>query len=267
MTTVEFIYNGNTIKRNLPQSWEEISARQLLAYARLSDDSSFTAHDLAIEFLNPDRDILFRLNRAQLDAVTRQLEWLWTTPINLPAFLIPEFSHKCITYYSPGNNLQHTTVEEMAMADNYLRMYAQRKDEHYLNCMVATLYRHTTPYRYIAHQLHKDDIRCGLHSKTIDRSAKRIASVPLYIRKAILYSLIGYNNYTRQVYPYLYRENDKKSMGWASTIINLAGPELGTIEQVGTMLWNNALVFMAHLELTRKPPATNPVEQQQNHSQ
>lgn len=264
MTKVEFIYNGNKITRMLPEKWDELSAQQLLAYARLADNNNTSAHDIALEFLKPGKKILFRLNRAQADSIARQLEWLWTEPITITSFSIAQFTHRCVRYYSPGDNLKNTTVEEMSMADTYMRMYAQRKDDYYLNCMVATLYRPTNLFRIIKHKYRKEDIRIPLHSRMIDAYARRIASMPVHIRKAIMYSFIGYQNATRQTYPYLYKENDKKSIGWASTIINLAGPELGTIEQVGAMNWNNALIFMAHLELTRKPASANPVEQQQN---
>lgn len=251
----------------LPEKWDELSGRQLLAYCKLIDQPETNAYNIALAFLNPDKQILFRLNRAQTDAIARNLEWLWTEECTITTFPVNHFWHRGIKYYSPGANLKNTTVEEMAIADNYLRMFVERQEDHWLNCLVATLYRHTNPYRWIKHLYRKDDIRVPLNSRVIDSAGKRLASLPLHVKKAVMYSFLGVRNDTRIRYPFLYQHRDKNNLGWSATIISLAGPELGTIDDVGAMLWNNALMFMVHNEV-RRSAITQPVnkhEQQHDH--
>jgi hypothetical protein len=252
MYRVEFIYKGKTIARRIPADWNELSKAQLLIYCKyfLMEKYKTTGEffkTISYHFLQAGARLFFKMNNAQLTAISEKLTFL-IEECTLTDFPLNYFGYRFLKYYSPGKNLRFSTVEEIANADSYFQSFNSTKDDADLCRLIATLYRPVSIAGLFRNIFSGMDIRSTFNGYTVERRAKRFKSLSPVIKHAVFMQYMGCRAMNVKNNPELYKEGGKDKFGWAGTIISLAGPEIGTIEEVGKMLWNSALIYMRKIE-------------------
>lgn len=263
MHRVDFIYNGKWVTRHPPEKWGELTLDQLLSFCKimLSDLTPVKKRSaLALSFLGVKSRNKLVMNNAELMDIIKLQDFLFDTEADLTRFLTGSLSIKTIlgfskTYHSPGDNLKHSTVGEVAFADSYLQRYILNKKDEDLCRLIAAIYRPSNLYRKFRHRLHGGDIRVTFNDNMARKRAEKFKFLPEYLKLAILYQFKGCRTMDVRNNPELYEGKDEAAaspFGWAGVIINMAGPEIGTIDQVENMLWSNAIVFLKKIEFDRK---------------
>lgn len=213
-------------KYSLPETWNELSRKQLLHVSNLIFSKSrfyvtamkITKHLSQIPFIAfnwiSDQDKVF---------LAKQFPWLIDfdqklIPVNKIALtdqLIPEYRN----YYGPAKNFDDLTVDEFHFADKLFIRYLQTRKPDDLNLFVSVLYRR----KIHGHRVH-------FNNKTIEIRAARIAGWSSKVKLAIFLWYYGCKNEFIKNNPDLFPPSaESHPLGFYAVISNLS-PKFGTIE-------------------------------------
>lgn len=288
MHAVELPYCN--FKTQIPSAWNELSRKNLIDFCRL-----MLWHDAKVEFLlhkyngsqhiTPDdikntvglqfRKSLFQkfinhslprhitTNEVMDFAATQTFLFNEEAAIEnwlIPYFFLPAYRCNPFPFFGPGNMLQYITVAEISYADMYLNQYIATQQVQWLDKLIACIYRLVTPVSLARWFINGGDIRPAFNDNLVERHARRVASLPMYIKLAVFYLYKSARVLDQQINAPIYQNHGQQAskLGWAAVIISLAGDKAGTIQQVQQMLYSDAVAMFLKAEEDR-------VNLEQNH--
>lgn len=219
-------------QRDLALTWNELTGRQLLDVAKVlltGYERPPTRLDalLAALLQVPARDFrqLNLVQRIELRPLVRFLH-APTDHLPLTAQLLPVLRIGRRHYHGPREAFRNLRFDEFIFADTYYLRYLQTGGEHYLDQLVATLYR---PERagYDPNAVdYAGDRREDFNEHLVPARALRLAGLPDHYKHAVLLYYRGCRRLLEQRYPYVFTtDNTAKAStsGWQDVLHELAG--------------------------------------------
>lgn len=219
-------------QRELALTWNELTGRQLLAVARVLStgyEREATKLDalLAALLQIPPRDFR-RLNLVQRVHLRPYVQFLHAPTDHPPltAQLLPVLRSGGQHYHGPREAFRTLRFDEFIFADTYYLRYLQRGGEHYLDQLVATLYR---PERadYDPTAVHfAGDRREDFNEHLVPARALRLAGLPDHYKHAVLLYYRGCRRLLEQRFEYVFSQSNTtkaSATGWQDVLHELAG--------------------------------------------
>jgi hypothetical protein len=219
-------------QRDLAITWNELTGRQLLAVARVlstGHEREATKLDALLAALLhiPRRDFrqLNVVQRVELRPYVRFLHAPTDHP-PLTAQLLPVLLVARQRYYGPREAFRTLRFDEFIFADSYYLRYLQTGGEHYLDQLVATLYRPERADYDPEAVTYAGDRRQDFNEHLVQARASRMASLPDHYKHAVLLYYRGCRRLLEQRYEYVFSaDNTSKASasGWQDVLHELAG--------------------------------------------
>ncbi|CAN5689510.1 hypothetical protein BH11BAC1_BH11BAC1_30110 [soil metagenome] len=259
MHKIELYYKSRVYLRNYASKWDELTTRALIGYAdAVAKGLQGTNLVLAVlyHWLHLPPKLFFQLNVSEMEDLTKTVEFLFEKDISCTRLIVKKLFHRGILFFGPGENWKNLTVAEYSSAEAYHDAFIESNDEQYKNNLIAALYRPTNPVRFIRWFFFRSDIRKKFNDRVAELRSKRIASMPEKYRNAVLYNFIAYKRSVMDDNKNLYRKKEnakfgesiKEDFGWAGVMHSMAGAELGPLEQVEEMNFQNALLILRKID-------------------
>jgi hypothetical protein len=218
--------------RDLATTWNELNRQQLLDVAKVllvGYERVATRLDalLAALLQIPRRDFrqLTPVHRINLRPLVHFLHGATDYP-PLTAQLLGVFLIGRKRYYGPREAFRNLRFDEFIHADTHYLRYLQTGGEHYLDQLVAVLYR---PERagYDPEAVdYAGDRREDFNEHLVAARAKRLAALPDHYKHAVLLYYRGCRRLLEQRYPYVFTEGTQQkasTSGWVDALHELAG--------------------------------------------
>lgn len=234
------------IRLNLPESWNELSAPQLLHIAKYWNAWQTLAG--AGESLLKAKGILFiklcNLKNARAEQrLCHQLSFITEhtgvnildtvnfifDEITLTKNLIPSIRVGLITtYYGPEEKLKDICIEEFSFAFGFYSRYTRNRQVKDLDLLFATLYRPKNPaYK-------KDgELKERFNHKRIEQRLKAIRTLPDEIKEAVYLFFHGCVEHLAKVYTEVFRRSTKAQATGGSfidSILVMSGGKFGAFD-------------------------------------
>ncbi len=241
------------LKINIPQKWNELSARQLKQIS-LYLDKGYQDSTLCLLVFLTLADIrwyqlfkLFKLFivliRVPLLELANYFPFIYHE-INLTKF-IPAITIQRNKYSGPADRLGNITIDELAHADDAYLKYHHTKNITYLRFLTAVLYRETSGY----------DLRYPFIKEELPARMKKFNKIDQKTLLAIMRSYQGcrqhIENQFKNVFPKPKEgtKNKKRkpitSSQFSKLILDLTGDKFGTHKETAS---TNALLFLADFD-------------------
>ena len=219
-------------QRDLALTWNELTGHQLLDVARVLStgyerEASKLDALLAALLQIPRRDFR-QLNVVQRVNLRHLVKFLHAPTDHPPltAQLLPVLKVGKQRYYGPREAFRSLRFDEFIFADTYYLRYLQTGGEHYLDQLVATLYR---PEREDFNPLavtYAGDRREDFNEHLVPARARRLASLPDHYKHAVLLYYRGCRRLLEQRFEYVFSEGNTakaSATGWQDVLHELAG--------------------------------------------
>lgn len=218
--------------RDLATTWNELTGRQLLdvtkvlmvGYERLA-----TRLDaLLAALLQIPRKDFRQLNVVQRVNMRHLVEFLHgaTDYAPLTAQLLPVFIIGRKRYYGPREAFRNLRFDEFIFADTYYLRYLQTGGEHYLDQLVAVLYRPERADYDPEAVTYAGDRREDFNEHLVAARARRLAALPDHYKHAVLLYYRGCRRLLEQRYEYVFSGEPQQQVstnGWQEALHVLAG--------------------------------------------
>jgi hypothetical protein len=221
----------NTI-RYLPQSWNELTKKQLIFISGLFNNGitqiEFTVN-LLFNFLQIKRRLWKRIPAEDLHGIGQTLNFLFEN-VNLTKALIPSFRisrFPWTRYYGPLDKMESSTFGEFTKAQVRYEQYNITRDPATLDELVAILFRRKNPFWFILrHFVETTDPRIKFMDRTLASRTKIFSKVPFELKYSVYLFFSGVYGSLPAMFPNIYRPKPSstvdKNSGWATLIISLA---------------------------------------------
>lgn len=250
MKNIILKYKGKSIKRSLPENWNELTGKQLIKISGL-----FNKQLRIYEFrliclfyiISVNYRIFDRIDRETLYLIGEQINFLLKEN-NLVRNLIPSIKIRLKKYYGPSDRFQNITLIEFAKAETRYKNYIETNNEKYLNELIAILYRPKKwfiPFLKLINNYNGDKRR--EYNDRYIKNMDRISNLPINLRLAILLYWEGCRLYIMNKYTHVFsrdQEEKKNDTGWAGLITDLAGTKFGDIDQTANTLLHTILIYL-----------------------
>jgi hypothetical protein len=219
-------------QRNLALTWNELTGRQLLDVARVL--STGYQHEatkldaLLAALLQVPRRAFRQLNVVQRVELRPLVQFLHAPTDHPPltAQLLPVLTMARQHYHGPREAFRTLRFDEFIFADTYYLRYLQTGGEHYLDQLVATLYRPERADYDPEAVTYTGDRRQDFNEHLVPARASRLAGLPDHYKHAVLLYYRGCRRLLEQRYDYVFSaDNTAKasSSGWQDVLHELAG--------------------------------------------
>jgi hypothetical protein len=218
--------------RDLATTWNTLTGRQLLHVAKVLStgyERPATQQDalLAALLQIPRRDFR-QLNVVQRVNMRHLVRFLHASTDHAPltAQLLPVFLVDRKRYYAPREAFRNLRFDEFIFADTYYLRYLQTGGEHYLDQLVATLYRPERAGYNPEAVSYAGDRREDFNEHLVQARARRLAKLPDHYKHAVLLYYRGCRRLLEQRYGYVFSgDNTAKASatGWQDVLHELAG--------------------------------------------
>lgn len=245
MTSIEY----GTYKQSFPSSWNELTTRQLLFiaarwrkwvdYMKMNADLSKEGIVLVKLFMgvfsinpfNEGRKIFYKLNRVQMHALIKKVDFILYSPA-LTKNMLPTIKVGGKTYYGPEDGLKNICLHEFAFADSFITNYGKSRDENDLDTAIAVLYR---PAIDVNSSEYAGDIRGKFKKHLVEVHQKQLRELPYEYKQAIYLWYRGCRDAIEKRYPRVFNgeKQDGPDFGWLGIIQELAGDKFGTYDETG----------------------------------
>jgi len=243
----------NAIKIILPQSWNQLTSRQLERLAFLFSTTQPSAKfDLAVLFILLDIKWWQYVQKAKVRIV------LWNVPMSeirknydfiytkndrtvFPPFLkiCKLKSANCQLFFAPQDRIANLTCDEFAVADDLHIKWRETKNPEYLHYLTAVLYTKT--------KKRPDFDKNELHEK-----AKAFSKVPIEKLLAIEIAYFGCKNNIVKRFPKAFPKatpevsgTKNKKYGFGKVILSMAKGDLSKLETIKKV---NIYAFLEQFE-------------------
>jgi hypothetical protein len=201
------------IEAKMPESWSEMSARQIVAIPDLNRGALDEFKLLRI-FLGIKRSIAKRIDSYQRFCIIRNIKFI-AKPEPIDHFIIK----KILVFRAPGKYLKGITFGAFMFGDTYYQNYMQGKAED-LDRFIACFYYN----------------RFGFKDKDIDTSARLIGIADVSMRQAIAINYGLIREWLAQLYPYVFQKAEEgqkadNSKGWVAVFDVIVGDDIVNSEK------------------------------------
>lgn len=187
-----------------PSAWNELSFKQLIVWGKICTKNISPDDGLrlaTIFFYKIPKSKFFGLNAAQQIQLTQTLDFL-TEANKLTNWLLPSVRISFNKYYGPAHRLTNVTIKEFRYTEFYYHAYSLSKDEKYLDCLIASLYRPK------ARKPSDNDLRVIITDILVQKNARHMARIKDSIRQAIFFNYQGCRTYIMQKFPLIFIAGD-----------------------------------------------------------
>lgn len=219
-------------RRELATAWNELTGRQLLEVARVLstgyDRPAVRLDALLAALLQLPRRDFRQLNAVQRVELRPRVQFLHAPTDHPPltAQLLPVLRLWRQHYHGPREAFRNLRFDEFIFADTYYLRYLQTGGEHYLNQLVATLYRPERADYDPRAVTYAGDRREDFNEHLVPARALRLGGLPDHHKHAVLLYYRGCRRLLEQRYEYVFsQDNTTKATatGWADVLHELAG--------------------------------------------
>lgn len=221
--TVKYLYSVEITKQidiHLFHSWNDLSKKQLIDLCRLFSEPKEKADFMLkaamkllnmklLRYIRTDKNNVYdfrkdkkliRLDAEQVAVICSQLEWLLKES-DLTRNKIPVVKRRFKKYYGPSDYLYNMNYDEFKEAENFFLAYNSKKDEKYLNLLVASMYRKKKKKYNPDSPDNNGDKREKFSSFNIERRAKKISGIPFEYKLAVFQFFYGCLRHLSKVFP------------------------------------------------------------------
>ncbi len=243
---------------HLPENWNEMNYHYITTFCyvmNLNIPDKEIRKTILYRWMKIKPNQFFKMRTGDLEELYPLLDFLFSKEIDSGKLMMPMFQYNWRSFYGPGNDFCFLTVAEFAVAEMLMQKYAKERNEKDLNKMVSVLYRKANKDTFIDYKETGSDPRTPFSDKMLDRLGASIATIPLWYKQAALYNFIAFHTHVNKKFEFLYDPGNTPkagNMGWAGIIHSLAGPELGTMDDVERMPFLNAMIILTKLHFERK---------------
>lgn len=234
MNEIKFEIEEKDVIVHTPSEWNELTLKQLLFVAprvMMMNKSQRLLSEILFNFIGLKVKKLDEMNLSQLIGLFPAVNWLFKSS-QLTKNLLKEITIGDETFVGPEDELKDITVSQFAFADKFLNTFLKKKDEQFLDLLVATIY-HPKGEKF--------------RKEEIENTAEYIHQLELDKRLAILAFFIGSRNKIAENNKDIFKKSNKvnrSKTGWLGFFYQLAGPKTGTYLQVADMLFYEMLGIM-----------------------
>lgn len=255
MTTIDITCKDKTTSYRIPSEWDELTRRQLIIFMMTMQQRIHPADvrkTVLFRWMKIKPFIFFNTPVHIINEMEEQLDWLFSEKLQGSKCIIPTYDHHLRRWYGPGNYFEFLTVEEFALCEQLIIAYQENKSLETLKKLFVVMYRRATADSRDAFYERGNDPRPLISEHIIPKNVAMISAIPPFVLKAVWLNFCAYHQYVVAMNESLFKKkSDNPGMGWAGIIHSLAGPELGTINQVAQMPFNNCLFIMRKLDQDR----------------
>lgn len=251
--------SGKIIERQLPETWNDLSRSQLLAFARIAFDKSKSSEKQRIELMYHILNIPYReffgLELTTVMELWDSMPFLSKEPF-ITKNIIKGFWLNGIYYLGPDSDFSNTKVLETGWWDKYYLDYCKSKNEWDLDQAIACMFRpvnftkHLNPFHIY------EDYRVTFNMASVESRAKKLKKLNPHLKNAIYLQFAGNRKAFELNYKEVYslKERSTPTFGFLELIIDLAGPKFGDVEAVEKKNWTVVLSF---LEISERRAKSN----------
>lgn len=256
-----------TQKFSLPEKWADLSAAQLRTIAPylLQPLDDYVMRVKVLLLLAPvlSHKRLRQMGQSDSEFLVRQLEWIWTTPMD--ACPILSFEWEGVEYWLPDPVFDNLVGIEFVSAEFHFKQFAREKPvPGALDALLATICRPAKKGLDETDPEWDGDKREKYNSKIAERRALHFKKLPLPIKQLVLQFFIGADRAFHARYQELYKapsgggKGKQNSFGTLGILDALAVEGVfGTFEQV--CFTNVHTLFFHLLKAKRDEPDQAPV--------
>lgn len=236
MHNIRFEIENKTVFRKTPENWNELTLKQLLfvvPLVMLTKVSEDTKAEILFYFLKMKWKLLKNMNNSQLEGLFPAVDWLFAAP-ELTKNPYPDIKIGKITYKGLADEMKDISVSQFAFADKFLALFLKKKEEEYLNNILATIYVPSGK---------------SFKKENIEDIAAKFAKIKLNKRLVMLAFFVGSRKKLTETFQDIFNRKTKRrgGNGWLGFFYELAGPKIGTYTEVAEMLFTEMLGIMRKL--------------------
>ena len=251
MVLVELHYRGKSQCYSIPECWNELTKKQLLAFCRYGQvlgNAEQARVVLLHKMLRIPPVAIARLlenpsGRTKLAQITELLNFLYETndlTINLQAALKTGRGYGAPIWYGPSDNFTNLRWNEFIVADHYFVAFVKTKNPAMLDYLLATLYR---PNRQDYNPDSPDyggDRREDFNQHTLERRVRTMAKVSNTKKSAAYCFYAGCRLELVKDYPDIFDAGGEghtagqsgQQSDWLDLLRHLPSDKFGTLEQL-----------------------------------
>jgi len=229
---------GWTFEQDIPSSWAELSADQVLFIAprimSMRPDIANVKDEILAKLLRIRNKHLRRINIGQMNGLHQSVDFIYKE-IDLICNPLPRIRRRLISYRGPKEKLKDLRFGQFVIADTYYVRYLRRRQQEDLDMMVASLYRRGKRFDATA----------------VENGARRLSGISQEKKLAILMFYTGCRKYINGRFPLLFpktesKEKKKKKGGgsWAGVLVSLVGDNPAEKERVENLDLYFALSYL-----------------------
>lgn len=130
---------------------------------------------------------LAKLTNAYFDEKNQNGKTVKVLKMDFYRQLLPSFTCGGVRFYGPNDAFFNTVYGEFLQALNHFNDYSVSGEEHYLNMLIATLYRPKRSLHAIKNRFgtYRTDCRVAFHPEKTQKYANKIAKLPMFIKQAV----------------------------------------------------------------------------------
>lgn len=265
MTSISFQKGNKVWQRTVPTGWDDMTKAQLLRFCKLLVNQGELNDEhrkisLIHGFLGLPNGLFFNLTLGQADDIFDQFAFLFQE-CKLTKMLVGNFTHSGVWYYGPQDAFANVRVEEYGWWDKFLVDYCKTQDPKALDMAIACVFRPISLKKAFMPWKWKEDPRVPFNMYTVEKRADELLTLPSHIKHALFLQFIGIRNLKIASNPRVFKKVESYSgpdFGWLGVMIDLAGLQFGTIEQVKTSNTDIVLTFLEKSEIERERSSYTP---------
>lgn len=263
-----------SIRREIPENWQEVSPKQLLRYCKAQRlaESEAELRILAARYMLPiPWWIFYAVNRFVLARVTSELRWLSSEPLTQNK--LPTVRTGLRKLYGPADSLANVRFAEFAVASAYYQAYMANHDPDMLNYLLATLYRtkdgHARPDSL--------DKRVRFEQHKLSAHVRPVRRLSAEVKMAVLMYFAGCMSELAMRYPLLFAAPDPAvaqaghrpaqstgSSDWLDFMRHLPADKFGTLEEIENSLIHPVMEVAHRMMKDSKKEKANQRRQSRN---
>ena len=218
----------DSISRNLPSSWNELTKYQLIFISRMLRKGLSVVDFKVItlfDFLSIKMTVFKRINSEDAWCLCKTLDFI-LAEITLTRNLIPQIRSGFSKFLGPSNGLLYCTFGEFTQAHTRFEQYVGTKSDAALDELVAILYR-PKKFGWFIRKRFTDspDPRVRFKERSFRKRIRKISKVDPVIKYGVFLFFSGCLNSLPKQFPNVYRKKEDSGSsngGWISLIISLA---------------------------------------------
>jgi hypothetical protein len=254
------------IRKNIPERWQEVSKKQLLAFCRVQQLAKNDAQQriLAARYmLRLPWWLFYIVNRYQLAEITRELHWLNQEPLTIN--LLPRLGR----LLGPADNFGNVRFAEFAVASVYYQAYINSQKPELLDFLLAVLYRPIDGHA----DKNALDRRVSFEQHHLSGRVRHVRRLSLHKKQAVLMYFGGCMSDLAMRYPQLFSGAEQEyapgqstgSSDWLDFMRHLPADKFGDLDKIENSLVHPIMEVANRMMIDAKKEKARLKRRPQNH--